>query len=126
MVTLEEILVHPITLLLIGAGVTSLLIPWFTKRWEDRKKELEIKVDIVSKMTEVRANVLAEASIEIELLKEDVEKEKVYENLRKWYGEVNIIRSKLQSYYGDTELAKTWFDYWYAIDNYYLASINYF
>jgi hypothetical protein len=118
MAWMEDFL-YPLILLLIGAGVTSLLLPWFTKRWEDRKKELEIKVDIVSKMAEVRANVLAEASIVIEFRKEKVETEKVYENLRKWYGEVNIIRSKLQSYYGDTELATTWFNYWTAINNYY-------
>src|SRR5215216_2465278 len=55
MATFEESFLYPLVLLLIGAGLTSLLIPWFTKRWEDRKKELEIKVDIASKIAEVMA-----------------------------------------------------------------------
>ena len=52
MATFEESFLYPLILLLVGAGITSLLIPWFTKRWEDRKKELEIKVDIASRMAE--------------------------------------------------------------------------
>jgi hypothetical protein len=43
MVTLEEVLVHPLFLLLIGAGVSSLLIPWFTNKWQDHRKKLEIE-----------------------------------------------------------------------------------
>jgi hypothetical protein len=61
MVTFDEILVHPLFLLLTGAGLTGALIPWFTKRWEnrmraleieaeERRKELEIKVDIASSL----------------------------------------------------------------------------
>ncbi len=56
----------------------------------------------------------------------DAEVEKVFENYKKWFGEANIIRSKLQSYYGGTELARAWLDYWNVVAQYYLASINYF
>lgn len=63
MVTLEEILVHPITLLLIGAGVSSLLIPWFTNKWQDHRKELEIRVDIASKIAESVGNHIGNANI---------------------------------------------------------------
>jgi hypothetical protein len=47
-------------LLLVSTFVTSILIqPWLTKRWEDYKKELEIKADIASKMSEAIAYQLA-------------------------------------------------------------------
>jgi hypothetical protein len=66
MVTLEQIFgifEHPLTLLLIGAGLSSLLIPWFTNRWQDHRKKLEIKVDIASKMAQATGPLLANAAI---------------------------------------------------------------
>jgi hypothetical protein len=46
MVTIEEILVHPITLLLIGAGVSSVLIPWFTNKSTFRPPPSYVMIDI--------------------------------------------------------------------------------
>jgi hypothetical protein len=114
MVTLEEVLVHPLFLLLIGAGVTSLLIPWFTKRWENRKKELEIKMDIVSKMTEIityqRATALHAMQRKNKIT--DAEKEAYIEKSKKWYVESSLIGSKLQTYFPELEIRILWEDYY--------------
>jgi hypothetical protein len=132
MVTLDQISValeHPLVLLIIGALISGVLVAWITNRWQDHKKKIEIKVEIVSKMSEFTADALGNAKTTIMRSKEefsDAEAEKVLEKIEKWFGEVNIIRSKLQSYYGDTDLAKTWFSYWDVVLQYYLATINYF
>jgi len=91
MVTVEEIFGHPLTLLLVGAGVTSVVIPWVTNKWQDHKKKLEIKVELASKMSEVVSNALAHSLIAADVQKEEyvgADLDKVYENLVKWYEEV--------------------------------------
>src|SRR5688572_15919458 len=69
MATFEESFLYPLILLLVGAGVTSLLIPWFTNRWQDRRKQLEIKVDLVSKITEVYGSMSAKVVVSTERMK---------------------------------------------------------
>ena len=60
MVTFEEISValeHPLVLLVIGALISGVLVAWLSNRWQNHRKELEVKVDIVSKMLEVYGSV---------------------------------------------------------------------
>jgi hypothetical protein len=47
-----KILSHPFLLLVIGAAITSYVIPLLTRRWQDHQKELELKVDLVSQISE--------------------------------------------------------------------------
>lgn len=54
---------NPLVLLAAGAIATSLIFPYVTRRWEDRKKTLEIKVKIITKMTETVATALAKSPI---------------------------------------------------------------
>jgi predicted nucleotide-binding protein (sugar kinase/HSP70/actin superfamily) len=129
MVTIEEVLVHPLTLLLIGGGVSSLVIPWITNKWQDHRKELEIKVEIASKMSELIAKLFGSAltsSVRKKQPTTDAERDSVYENIAKLFVDFNIIRSKLQSYYSDTEFTNRWYNYWVIINNFYFASLNYF
>jgi len=63
MATFEETFVYPLILLLIGAGVSGVLVAWLTNRWQNHRKELEIKVDIASKIAEAVGNHLANTNI---------------------------------------------------------------
>jgi hypothetical protein len=88
MVTLEEIFGHPLTLLLIGAGVSSLVISWVTNKWQDHRKKLEIMVDIVSQMTEEILYQLGSVIGSIDMKKQeftDSEKYAFWENERKGF-----------------------------------------
>ena len=38
---------NPLVLLVAGAGISGLLIPYFTRRWQDRQEELKIKVKLI-------------------------------------------------------------------------------
>jgi hypothetical protein len=68
MVTLEEIpvfLEHPLFLLVIGGVISVGLGTWLTNRWQNHRKELEVKVDIVSKMLEVYGSVSVKPSYQV-------------------------------------------------------------
>ena len=47
-----QILKHPVFLLLMTALVSSYLIPKITKRWQDHQKEMELKTNFVSEISE--------------------------------------------------------------------------
>jgi hypothetical protein len=46
-----ELLRHPLTVLLVGALISGLLIPAFTRRWQNHQKALEIKTELVSELS---------------------------------------------------------------------------
>jgi hypothetical protein len=129
MATFEEGFVYPLILLLVGAGVTSLLIPLFTKKWEDRKKKLEIRVDITSKMAEAVAYQVANAVFAIERRKnkfDDDETETFYEDMRKWYVDISTIGSKLDSYFSEAGLSGRWRNFCISLETINIALRLYF
>jgi hypothetical protein len=133
MVTVEQqiwvALGHPLTLLLVGAGLTGALIPWFTKRWENRKKELEIKVDIASKMAEAMGTITGEAFY-MTWIKRDThstdDQNTHYEKMKKWHVDSEITISKLESYFPEEHIKERWEEYWAALVMYYVCSSVYF
>lgn len=113
MATFEEGFLYPLILLLVGAGVSGVLVSWLTNRWQDRRKELEIKVDIASKMAEAVGYYIANALIltyrqNFTVADEDA----YYESMRKWYIDVNIISSKLDTYFPQTDIRNRWEGYY--------------
>jgi len=129
MATFEEGFLYPLILLLVGAGLTSLLIPWFTKRWEDRKKELEIKVDIASKIAEVMAFQIADSAISITRKKRkftEPEEDAFYEYVRKRATDFYTIRSKLESYFSETDIIERWRNFAYVLGSFGDVSRLYF
>jgi hypothetical protein len=98
MATIEEIIGHPLTLLLIGASVSSLLIPWFTNKWQDHRKKLDIKIELVSKMTEDISYQIGNATMSLWLKKQeftDAEKDTFWEKEKKSFINASVIRSRL-------------------------------
>jgi hypothetical protein len=109
MVTLEEIsslLGHPFVLLVTGVGISSiplaLLGHWLENRRkkrelevEHKRKELEIKVDIVSKIHEVYGSVAAKPFLS-RMMREPISN--IDEVLTKFYVDAFIVDSMLDSY----------------------------
>lgn len=140
MATFEESFVYPLVLLLIGAGVSGVLVAWLTNRWQDRRKEretevevhrkaLEIKVDIASKMSEIMAFQTANAFTYLSRKKPtftDAEKEARFEDQNRWYIDVNIVSSKLQSYFAEPAFKTKWERHCVALLSFSNASRQYF
>lgn len=50
--SLSQWLSHPLVLLIVGALISSYLIPALTRGWQDHQKELEIKIGLVDQVNE--------------------------------------------------------------------------
>jgi hypothetical protein len=90
-------------------GVTSLLIPWFTNKWQDRRKQLEIKVDLVSKITEAYGSVSAKVVVSTVRRKPI---SNVDEAVEKFLGDGDIVHSLLRSYYSsEAGITNRWYNF---------------
>jgi hypothetical protein len=129
MATFEEGFLYPLVLLLIGAGITSLLIPWFAKRSENRKKELEIKADIVSKMAEIMGSAIGHSFfiyLREKTISTPAEKEAVDEVVKKIVTDAYKVDALLTSYSSEENIIKAWRDYEDVIVAFRFASSLYF
>jgi hypothetical protein len=129
MATLEEGLIYPLILLLIGAGISGGLVTWLTNRWQNNRKELEIKVDIVSKMAEAMA--LQDANAFIYYLRKkktltDTEIDAYFADVKRWHTDTRIVGSKLQAYFPEEDIRKRWEKYCDLLAGYSSASRQYF
>jgi hypothetical protein len=128
MATFVESFLYPLILLLIGAGITSILIPWFAKRSENRKKELEIKVDITSKMAEIIGSACFPViflTFRKKSISTSAEKEAAVDAVKKLSADAYKIQIMLASYSSETNIRVKWWDYVTALIAFQLASILY-
>lgn len=129
MVTLEEVFVHPLFLLLIGAVISYVLGSRLTNRWQTNMKKLDIKVDIWSKIGELVAYQVAKTSkptIERKEKFNDDDKKEYFEDLIKRYVDYNTIRSKLEIYFPTSDIIGKWDEYFMVLTAFSNASRQYF
>jgi hypothetical protein len=125
----EEDFVYPLILLLIGAGISGVLVTWLTHWLEDRRKKREIEVDIVSKIGEAVGHMIANAFISVERKKSNFnesEEDDYYEDMKKWFIGDYIVSSKLQSYFSEMDISKRWDDYSWTLHLFSKVSRRYF
>ena len=105
--TLKALLAHPLTLLVVRVLLSSLLIPSWTKQWQDRQSELQVKVDLVDRIdrfaTEMR--IAIQFPVVSALSQSQAEYDDAY---RQWEIDRRLIQSQLQAYYPEEHLAEDW------------------
>jgi hypothetical protein len=151
MATFEESFLYPLILLLIGAGLSGGLVTLLSHTLEMRRKvreemiqrlsrdlemeverkrkELEIKTEVVSRMAEIIAYHIAEGVISNLKRKDslnEVDIDAQHEKLKKGLVDGNIIRSKLESYFSEADIIQKWDDYFVVLQSFYIASSRYF
>ena len=112
---LKEWIAHPLFLLLVGALISSYLIPSWTRRWQDHQKELELKVALIREINDSIMNMIMRIEV-VEILaitKQDKEKE--YEDMqsyyKKWIVEKEVIGSNIQAFFPDNiQIGRKWTD----------------
>jgi hypothetical protein len=102
-----ELLKHPLTVLLVGALISGLLIPAFTRRWQNHQKALEIKTQLVSELSKSIMEIIMAiqfAHIDAKSQKQ-ADFDKAY---RDWEIESAVVGTKLQAYFPDTIIPTEW------------------
>lgn len=102
-----ELLKHPLTILLVGALISGLLLPEFTRRWQNHQKALEIKTELVSDLSKsIMGMVMATQFAHVGAKSQkQADFDQAY---RDWEIESAVIGTKLQAYFPDTTIPTEW------------------
>jgi hypothetical protein len=122
-----EFLKHPLFLLLVGFALTGVIVPAITRLWQTRQKELEIKIDLVSDVSEsVMTFLMAIQFVHVKPRRyPDRAKElsEFQQELNKRYFEWEVRRSvigtKLEAYLPDKTIPAKWTDFDDAMNDFY-------
>ena len=113
---------HPLLLLLIGAAFSSYLIPSLTRGWQNHEKEVELKAQLASDLTEkTTAFIMAVQSVELTTRATDVDPptpkefaehqaqiDELNNRYQQWEVDSAVIGSRLRTYFPDTSLVADW------------------
>jgi hypothetical protein len=120
MATFEEDFLYPLYLLFIGSGVLGTAVALLTHflEWrrksrkidvERKRKALEIKVDLVSKITEVYGSLSAKVVVSTERRKPI---SNIDQAVEKSLGDGDIVHSLIRSYYSsEADITNRWYDF---------------
>lgn len=112
---------HPLTLLLIGAVLSSYLIPSWTRQWQNQQAELGTKVEIVNSVD--RSSTQMIMAVQYAVVGAKSQSQSDYDNAyRQWQIDKQIIRSKLQAYFPDSQLVEDWSRFSEQLDEFYRIS----
>jgi hypothetical protein len=98
---IQDFLSHPLLLLLVGAGVSSYLIPWFTNKWQDHKKETDLKIDLISNMSDIIALATGHAHL---YRKNETMRDDFHKDMLEWLVKASNSRSQLRVYFPDATI----------------------
>lgn len=116
-----EVLKHPLVLLVVGALLSSYLIPSWTNQWQDRQAELEVKITLVNLIDETITQIVM--SVQFAVLGSGSQTQAEYdEAYRQWEVGRRIIRSRLQAYYPGSRLLQDWEELSEAVTIFYTRS----
>src|SRR5215475_8272843 len=120
-IILKDWLSNPFILVVIGALISGLLIPSITSEWQNHQKELEIKTELVEKISEAVMNMVMPVHVtEVELLHDQINNdtkakgavERYFEEANnqypKWETSSATIGSQLKAYYPGTSIPSKW------------------
>jgi len=115
------LLAHPLTLLIVGALLSSLLIPSWTKQWQDRQSELQVKIDLIDQLNNSTTEMVM--SVQFAILDAEGQSQADYDlAYRQWEIDSRLIGSQLQAYYPNEPLAKDWNQLSKEITDFYAGS----
>jgi hypothetical protein len=113
---------HPLLLLIVGAIITSLIIPNFTRQWQDHQKELELKTNLVSEISDAVASLLAKTQITKVIVSTPYKE--LHDAYEIWESASAVIESKLEAYFSDSSLPQLWSNYSAILGDFAFLSIS--
>jgi hypothetical protein len=113
--SIREFFSSQLGLFILGAVITSLLIPWFFQVWQDYQKELEIKSDLAGRISESFTRmIMSTQSFYMDGPRTTTweQRDEMLEELNSEYNEweitSSVIESQLRAYFPHTNLPSDW------------------
>lgn len=113
---------HPLLLLIVGALISSYIIPFYTKAWQDHQKELELKTDLVSEISDAIASLLTKTQVKKAVA--NTAYAEFYNAYEDWESSRAIIQSKLNAYFSNSDLSPLWSNYSLILTDFTFLSIS--
>jgi hypothetical protein len=118
----ESYLSNPLLLLVVGAVISGLLIPYITSQWQNHEKELELKTNLVTRISESLSGVLTTAQFSAANRTEQAEYLQAY---YEWEATHSAIGSYIRAYFPNTYIGEEWDKFANATTSFFrLAAIN--
>jgi hypothetical protein len=115
---MAEFLKHPLTILLVGAVISGLLIPFITRRWQSHQKALEIKTQLVSELSRSIMEIIM--AVQFAHLGARSQKQADFDKaFREWEIQSAVIGTRLQAYFPDTTIPEEWTDFSEIVTDFY-------
>lgn len=102
--SLYQWLQHPLVVEITGSIVALILIPFFTKKWQDRQNEISLKSDLVEKISESVTTIIESMSFRF-VVNDHSQKEK---NFRDWRSKTAVIGAEIRTYFRDRKIPDDW------------------
>jgi len=118
---------HPVVvgtaLALISGLIASVLFPAMTRSWQDRPRELALKRELVTDISEASTNAISRGNTfayrsELERTSKAERIQNLTRELSDWEIASSVIGSQLATYFGETTLPRQWAAYQSAVLTY--------
>jgi hypothetical protein len=106
----------PVLMVLFGAAVSAWLVPAFTRQWQDRQKEREIKVALVSEISDSTSDTLFTSQSLAGQTRTNGQEE--YNRIwLDWLGRSAQLEARLEAYFPGQALVGDWHKYSIVVEN---------
>ncbi len=112
MATFEESFLYPLILVLVGALVSGVLVSYLTNKWRLHQKGLEIKIDLVGRISQTVMSIMTMIDSPIESEYSEKLVEELHKQIRVFRVDSGVIGTELHAYFPSTDcpenIGKKW------------------
>ena len=112
---------HPLVLLTLGALISSLLVPWFTRKWQDHQKALELKSALAGQIAESATSTIIRSLAVHDEQRHHYSAAEV-KAWRAWQIKSAAIEARLRAYFPNGTLADEWVGFTQEVEAFHLIS----
>lgn len=112
---------NPLILLIGGAISSGILIPYFTRRWQDHQTELNLKVDLLKELSKTVTDIVMAVEYDEDPDTSKTAGQTISEAKRDWHKGCSSIGSRIEAYFhhSDHEIGDRWAKYVKLIESVY-------
>jgi len=107
LLSFKKILTHPLLLLLIGAVISGLLVPYITNQWQNHQKEMEIKTNLVTQISKAVSDIIIVSRM-IQIPSFSNTNLSYANTFEDWEVSKSTIGSQIQAYFPQNNIRQEW------------------